>query len=82
MELEQTKVQEIAKFQEVLHSMQMQVEEANARAIKEREAAHKLIEDAPPVIKETPVMVQDTEKIDALMAEVDTLKVKLSLSNT
>ncbi|KAL8456763.1 hypothetical protein ACS0TY_034855 [Phlomoides rotata] len=76
-ELEQTKAQEIAKFQEVLHSMQMQVEEANARAIKEREAAQKAIEEAPPVIKNTPVVVQDTAKIDALMAEVEILKASL-----
>ncbi|KAK6139637.1 hypothetical protein DH2020_026621 [Rehmannia glutinosa] len=55
-ELEETKTQEIAKLQEALHSMQIQVEEANARVVKEREAARKAIEEAPPVIKETPVM--------------------------
>ncbi|GFP79504.1 myosin-17 [Phtheirospermum japonicum] len=73
-ELEETKAQEIAKMQEALHSMQIQVEDANARVIKEREAARKAIEEAPPVIKETPVMVQDTAKIDALTAEVESLK--------
>ncbi|KAK6120385.1 hypothetical protein DH2020_045865 [Rehmannia glutinosa] len=76
-ELEETKTQEIAKLQEALHSMQIQVEEANARVVKEREAARKAIEEAPPVIKETPVMVQDTEKIDALTAEVESLKASL-----
>ncbi|GER36038.1 myosin XI [Striga asiatica] len=72
-ELEETKAQEIAKLQEALQSMQIQVEDANARVIKEQEAARKAIEEAPPVIKETPVMVQDTAKIDALTAEVERL---------
>ncbi|XP_073043958.1 myosin-17-like [Primulina eburnea] len=76
-ELEETKAQELSKLQEALHSMQTQVEEANARVIKEREAARKAIEEAPPVIKETPVMVQDTAKIDALTAEVESLKALL-----
>ncbi|XP_075474640.1 myosin-17-like [Primulina tabacum] len=76
-ELEETKAQELSKLQEALHSMQTQVEEANARVIKEREAARKAIEEAPPVIKETPVMVQDTAKIDALAAEVESLKALL-----
>ncbi|GER37137.1 myosin XI [Striga asiatica] len=73
-ELEETKAQDIAKLQDALQSMQIQLEEANARVIKEREAARKAIEEAPPVIKETPVMVQDTAKIDALTAEVESLK--------
>ncbi|CAA2963472.1 myosin-17-like [Olea europaea subsp. europaea] len=76
-ELEETKAQEIAKLQEALHSMQIQVEEANARVIKEQEAARKAIEEVPPVVKETPVMVQDTAKIDALTAEVESLKALL-----
>ncbi|KAL0426822.1 UNVERIFIED_CONTAM: Myosin-17 [Sesamum latifolium] len=76
-ELEETKAQEIAKLQEALHSLQIQVEDANARVIKEREAARRAIEEAPPIIKETPVMVQDTAKIEALTAEVESLKAML-----
>lgn len=56
--------------------MQVKVEDANARVIKEREVSRKAIEEAPPVIKETPIMVQDTSKIDALTAEVESLKVR------
>lgn len=78
-ELEETKAQEIAKLQEALHSMQKEVEEANARVIQEQEAARKAIEEAPPVIKETPVIVQDTEKLNALVAEVENLKVGILL---
>lgn len=72
--LEEEKAQEVSKLQEALHAMQMQVEEANAKAIKEREAAKKAIEEAPPVVKEVPVMVQDDAKIESLMAEIDNLK--------
>ncbi|KAJ1400696.1 P-loop containing nucleoside triphosphate hydrolase [Sesbania bispinosa] len=78
-DLEEEKAQEIAKLQDALHAMQIQVEEANARAIKEREAAQKAIEEAPPVIKETPVIVQDTEKINSLLAEVNSLKESMLL---
>ncbi|KAK7274161.1 hypothetical protein RIF29_15238 [Crotalaria pallida] len=74
-DLEEEKTQEIAKLQDTLHTMQTQVEEANARVIKEREATKKAIEEAPPVIKETPVIIQDTEKINSLLAGVKSLKV-------
>ena len=59
-DLEEAKAQEIAKLQEALHAMLVQVEEANSMVIKEREAARKAIEEAPPVIKETHVIIQDT----------------------
>ncbi|KAI4344563.1 hypothetical protein L6164_011775 [Bauhinia variegata] len=78
-DFEEEKTQEIAKLQDALHAMQMQLEEANANVIKEREAARKAIEEAPPVIKETPVMVQDNEKINSLMAEVNSMKESLLL---
>ncbi|GMI77887.1 MYOSIN XI K, MYOSIN XI-17 [Hibiscus trionum] len=76
-DLEEAKSQEIAKLQDVLHEMQLQVEEAKSMAIKEREAARKAIEEAPPVIKETPVIVQDTERINSLTSEVEELKALL-----
>ncbi|KAA8534806.1 hypothetical protein F0562_029752 [Nyssa sinensis] len=76
-DLEETKAQEIAKLQDALHAMQIQVEEANSQVIKEREAARKAIEEAPPVIKETPVVIQDTAKVDSLTAEVESLKALL-----
>ncbi|KAL4388021.1 hypothetical protein GQ457_09G005520 [Hibiscus cannabinus] len=76
-DLEEAKSQEIAKLQDVLHEMQLQVEEAKSMAIKEREAARKAIEEAPPVIRETPVIVQDTERINSLTSEVEELKALL-----
>lgn len=75
-DLEETKAQEIAKLQDMLHEMQLQVEQAKSTVIKEREAARKTIEEALPIIKETPVLVQDTEKIDLLNAETENLKVR------
>lgn len=77
VDLEEAKAQEIAKLHDALQAMQTQLDDANSTIIKEREAARKAIEDAPPVIKETQVLVQDTEKIEALSAEVDSLKVAL-----
>lgn len=77
-DLEEAKVQEIAKLQDAFHEMQQQVEEANSMIIKEREASRKAIEEAPPVIKETPVIVQDVEKISSLTAEVEHLKALLA----
>ncbi|KAH9763210.1 Myosin-17 [Citrus sinensis] len=74
--LEEEKAQEIAKLQDALQAMQLQVEEANFRILKEQEAARKAIEEAPPIVKETPVIVHDTEKIESLTAEVDSLKVR------
>ncbi|ONM40812.1 myosin1 [Zea mays] len=76
-DLEEAKAQEIAKLQETLHDMQLQVEESKAMVVKEREAARKAIEEAPPVIKETPVLVEDTEKINSLTTEVEQLKALL-----
>ena len=55
--------------------MQSKVDETTAMLVKEREAAKKAIEDAPPVIEENTVLVQDTEKIDSLTDEVENLKV-------
>lgn len=57
--------------------MRNKVDETNALLVKEREAAQKAIEEASAAIKETPVHVEDTEKIEALSAEVETLKVML-----
>lgn len=78
--MEETKAQEITKLQEALRASQIQIEEVKSKAIQEQEAARKAIEEAIPVIKETPVIVQDTEKIDTLTAEVESLKVG-TLSN-
>ena len=76
-DLEEAKGQEIAKLQQSLQDMQSKVDESNALLIKEREAAQKAIEEASSIVRETPVPVEDTKKIDALTAEVENLKVVL-----
>ncbi|KAH9297946.1 hypothetical protein KI387_029628, partial [Taxus chinensis] len=73
-DLEESKAQDIAKLQASLQALQVQVDEANAMLVKEREAARKAIEEAPPVIKETPVLVEDTAKVDLLTKENEELK--------
>lgn len=78
--MEETKAQEITRLQEALRASQIQMEEAKSKAIQEQEVARKAIKEALPVIKETPVIVQDTKKIDALTAEIESLKVG-TLSN-
>lgn len=59
---------------DMLREMQLQVEQANSLVIKEQEAARKAMDEAPPVIKETP---QDMGRVDSLTAEVERLKVEL-----
>ncbi|CAI9781244.1 unnamed protein product [Fraxinus pennsylvanica] len=73
-DLEEAKGQEIAKLQQSLQAMQSKVDDTNALLLKEREATQKAIEEASSIVQETPVPVEDTEKIDALTAEVENLK--------
>lgn len=76
-DLEEAKGQEIAKLQQSLQAMQEKIDEANDLVIKEREASQKAIEEATSIVEEKPVLVEDTEKIEALNAEVENLKVIL-----
>lgn len=76
--MEEAKAQEITKLQSSLEEMQKKVDETNALLVKEREAAKKAIEDAPPVIKETTIHVEDTEKIQVLTEQIENLKVHVS----
>lgn len=73
--LEETKAQEISKLQETLHAMQLEVKEARLMINKERESAQKAIEEARPFMTQASIVVQDTEKVDQLTAEVERLKV-------
>ncbi|KAK4410989.1 Myosin-12 [Sesamum angolense] len=71
----QAKGQEIAKLQSALQDMQTQLHEAHAAIIHEREAAKIAIEQAPPVIKEVPVV--DNTKVEQLTAQNQELQYKL-----
>ncbi|KAL0435640.1 UNVERIFIED_CONTAM: Myosin-9 [Sesamum radiatum] len=73
-DLEEAKAQEITKLQQSLESMQSKLDETNALLLKEREAAQKAIEEATSIVKETPVPVEDTAKVEALSAEIEKFK--------
>ncbi|XP_021770214.1 myosin-9-like [Chenopodium quinoa] len=76
-DLEESKEQEIAKLQQSLQDMQRRNDETNELLVKEREASQKGVIEAASVVKETPVTVEDTEKIETLSAEINYLKVSL-----
>lgn len=71
---------EMCRLREMVDVLQQAVNDAETRAINEREAAKDAIAEleAATVTKETVVMVEDTEKIKSLNAEVDRLKVSPS----
>lgn len=73
MDVEEAKGQEVAKLQNALEEMQGQLDEANAAIIREREAAKLAIEQAPPVIKEVPVV--DETKLEILKNHNEELEV-------
>ncbi|KAL0925889.1 hypothetical protein M5K25_004263 [Dendrobium thyrsiflorum] len=64
VDLEEAKGQEIARLQSSLQEIQEKLDEANTAIIKEKEAARIAIENAPPVIKEVPVV--DNTKLELL----------------
>ncbi|XP_061353959.1 myosin-12 [Gastrolobium bilobum] len=82
IDLEEAKGQEIAKLQNALQEMQAQLDEAHAAIIQEKEAAKIAIEQAPPVIKEVPVVDNTklgllTNKNEKLESEVEELTKKI-----
>lgn len=64
IDLEEAKGHEIARMQSSLQEMQEKLDEANVAIIKEKEAARIAISNAPPVIKEVPVV--DNAKLELL----------------
>ncbi|XP_049398570.1 myosin-12 isoform X2 [Solanum stenotomum] len=72
IDLEEAKGQEISKLQKALQEMQTQLDEAHDAIIHEKEAAKIAIEQAPPVIKEVPVI--DNTKVEKLTEENNKLE--------
>ncbi|XP_024993286.1 myosin-12-like isoform X1 [Cynara cardunculus var. scolymus] len=64
VDLEEAKGQEITKLQNALQEMQGRLDEAHNQILHEKEEAKIAIEQAPPVIKEVPVV--DNTKVDEL----------------
>ncbi|KAI7749594.1 hypothetical protein M8C21_021896 [Ambrosia artemisiifolia] len=75
-DLEEAKAQDLIKFQNSLEAMQNKLDEANAMAAMEREAAKKAIEQATTVVEEKEIVIEDTKKIESLNEQVDGLKAK------
>ncbi|KAF5953341.1 hypothetical protein HYC85_006197 [Camellia sinensis] len=72
IDFEEAKGHEIEKLQRALSEMQGQLDEANAAVIHEKEAAKLAIEQAPPVIKEVPVV--DNSKVEELSLQNEELE--------
>ncbi|KAL5227455.1 hypothetical protein ABZP36_015720 [Zizania latifolia] len=72
--IEKEMAEEMCRLREMVDVLQQAVEDAEVRVIAEREAAKKAIAEAPPVIKEKVVLVEDAEKVSSLTAEVGRLK--------
>ncbi|KAE9590489.1 putative myosin ATPase [Lupinus albus] len=75
LDLEEAKGQEIAKLQNALQEMQGQIDEANAKIILEKEAAKIAIQQAPPIIKEVPVV--DNTKLELLTNKNQELEIEV-----
>ena len=73
IDVEEAKGQEISKLRNALLEMQVQLEEAHAAIIREKEAAKIAIAQAPPVLKEVPVV--DNTKMDLLKNQNEELEV-------
>ncbi|KAF3436104.1 hypothetical protein FNV43_RR23196 [Rhamnella rubrinervis] len=73
IDLEKAKAQEIAKLETILQEMQGQLDEAHAAIIHEKEAAKLAIEEAPPIIKEVPVV--DETKLEILRNHNEELEI-------
>ncbi|KAL3516640.1 hypothetical protein ACH5RR_023542 [Cinchona calisaya] len=76
IDLEEAKGQEITKLQNTLQEMQVQLDEAHATIISEKEAARIAIEQAPPVIKEVPVV--DSSKVELLTDQNEELQEEIT----
>ncbi|KAG9133660.1 hypothetical protein Leryth_021836 [Lithospermum erythrorhizon] len=67
IDLEEAKGNEIANLRNALNDLQIQLDDAHAAILHEKEAAKIAIEQAPPVIKEVPVV--DNTKVEELTSQ-------------
>ncbi|KAH9622571.1 hypothetical protein KSS87_016458 [Heliosperma pusillum] len=72
--MEEAKNQEILKLKDTVHAMQVKIDESNSLLEQESKSVNKAVEEAPSVVQEIQVMVEDTEKIESLEAEVKSFK--------
>ncbi|XP_042463222.1 myosin-12-like [Zingiber officinale] len=77
IDIEEAKGKEITKLQSAIQEMHVKLNEAQEAIIREKEAARIAIEQAPPVIKEVPVV--DNAKLDSLANRNNELEAELSI---
>ncbi|KAG6528917.1 hypothetical protein ZIOFF_011109 [Zingiber officinale] len=77
IDIEEAKGKEITKLQSAIQEMHVKLDEAQEAIIREKEAARIAIEQAPPVIKEVPVV--DNAKLDSLANRNNELEAELSI---
>ncbi|CAN8247655.1 unnamed protein product [Cochlearia groenlandica] len=75
VDLEEAKAQEIASLQNTVTELQNKLDEAHNTIMREKEAAKLAIEQAPPVIKEVPVI--DNTQVELLSSQNNKLEVEV-----
>ncbi|XP_076946182.1 myosin-9-like, partial [Bidens hawaiensis] len=73
-DLEEAKAQDAIKFQTHIEALQKKLDETAAMAVKDREALRKAISEAPGLVEEKEIVIEDTKKIESLNAQVSDMK--------
>ncbi|KAK6940706.1 Myosin head, motor domain [Dillenia turbinata] len=66
--------QEMIKLENSLHFMQTKVDQSNKSLVKQQEDAEKVIKEVPSAASRTLVTMEESDRIDTLIAEVEKLK--------
>lgn len=77
VDFEEAKAQEITNLQNTITELQEKLDESHVAIIREKEAAKLAIEQAPPVIKEVPVV--DNTQLELLNSQNNELEVNFEL---
>ncbi|XP_047339583.1 myosin-9-like [Impatiens glandulifera] len=77
-DMEEAKAQEIEKLQESLQAMECKIQKRNSLLSNDCETSHNAIGDSTSVVNETPMLGEDSEKIEMLTAEIESLKIVCS----
>ncbi|KAJ0718398.1 putative myosin ATPase [Helianthus annuus] len=74
-DLEEAKAQESIKYQNTIEALLKKLDEANTMtAVKEREAARKVIDEAPAAFEGKEIVIEDTKKVESLNEQVRDFK--------
>ncbi|MFS7960045.1 putative myosin ATPase [Helianthus anomalus] len=74
-DLEEAKAQESIKYQNTIEALLKKLDEANTMtAVKEREAARKVVDEAPAAFEGKEIVIEDTKKVESLNEQVRDFK--------